>query len=349
MMPRINRIPLFSPDTSWTIWDSDIHHATIALLSGTKKEGSPQLPERYKHAHSGKVRETYEHPDDSNSLIMIATDRISTHDVIHHGLIPGKGKALTTMSNYWFSYFSEHELTKDIPNQLSSTSLPSDFPQELKQQTVVVKKLKALPIEAIMRGYLYGSALKGYDAQTGKLATGEDVGVWLQKCSEFSQPLFTPSTKSDTGDVNINFETMIHQLGEWLNSNNLYQEINAITLAEQIRDYSRRIYNLANAHVQWKGLVLGDTKFEFWLDEKGNLVVIDEVCTADSSRLWEVKSLQAWQEPNAKDKQPVRDFVAKYWEENLDKNKQPVQIPQDVRDMTSQRYGEISSMFSLVR
>ena len=107
---------------------------------------------------------------------MVATDRISTHDVIHDGLIPGKGKALTAMANYWFEYFSGHETTKDIPNQLSSTPLPDDFPQEWREQTVVVKKLRALPIEAIVRGYLYGSALKGYDSETGKLATGEEVG-----------------------------------------------------------------------------------------------------------------------------------------------------------------------------
>jgi len=129
----------------------------------------PQLPSRYNLVHSGKVRETYQHPDDPNSLILIASDRISTHDVIHHGLIPGKGKALTAMANYWFKYFGQHEDTKDIPNQLSETPLPDDFPSEYRESAVVVKKLTALPIEAIVRGYLYGSALKDYDSESGKL------------------------------------------------------------------------------------------------------------------------------------------------------------------------------------
>lgn len=331
-----------------------VNDAAADIVSGKTKEGSPKLPDRYKHTHSGKVRETYQHPDDPESLIMIATDRISTHDIIHKGLIPGKWKALTRMANYWFEYFSKHEDTKTIPNQLSDTPFPADFPDELLESAVVVKKLKALPIEAIVRWYLYGSALKWdekkgippYNSETWELWTWEFVWKWLQKCSKFDEPRFTPSTKDDGWDTNVNFETMVRTLQEWLPING-YGEIDARELAEQIKDYSLKMYNAANNHAQEKNLILWDTKFEFGLDGMWKLYVIDEVCTADSSRLWEAETVVEWQEPTSKDKQPVRDYVEQYCKDYpaKDGKKYAVQIIEKIRKLTWERYEEISSIF----
>ena len=334
----------FSPtgDERWPNWVSP---QVWVLLSGKQKEWCPDLPERYTLFHSWKVRETYEHPEDSESLIMIATDRISTHDVVHHWLIPWKGKALTQMSNYWFKYFSEHDDTKNIPNHLLNTSLPDDFPEELRNQAIVVQKLTPLPIEAIIRGYLYGSALAWYDSETWRLKTWEYVGKWLHKCSKFEKPLFTPSTKSDKWDENVNFETMVQNLKFWL-QDNWYENINADELAKQIQDYSLRIYNTANSHAQEKWLILWDTKFEFALDKNWKLIVIDEVCTGDSSRLWVSHTVIEWKEPTSKDKQPVRDFVSDYWKVNPEKKKQPVQIPPAITEDTSECYQDISTIFS---
>lgn len=336
--------PAFSPSEAQRWWGG-IQDATDKILSWKTKEWTPTLPERYEHIHSWKVRETFQHPDDSEALIMIATDRISTHDVIHHGLIPGKGKALTAMANYWFNYFAQHEETQDIPNQLSETSFPEDFPEEYKESAVVVKKLKALPIEAIVRWYLYGSALKWYYSQSWELATGEYVWEWLQKCSKFPEALFTPSTKEDSWDVNVDYNLMVQKIDEWLQFNDL-GHLSAREIWAQVEQYSLSMYNTANNHAQEKWLVLWDTKFEFGLDAEWKVHVIDEVCTADSSRLWEAQSVIEWDEPVAKDKQPVRDYVAEYWKQNPEQNKKPVSIIQMVRGVTAQRYEEISKIFS---
>lgn len=321
--------------------------ATQKIIAGEVKEWSPQLPKRYKHIHSWKVRETYQHPDDPESFIMIATDRISTHDVIHNGLIPGKWIALTNMANYWFDYFSKHEDTKDIPTQLSETVLPDDFPIEISESAVVVKKLKALPIEAIVRWYLYGSALKWYNLESWNLETWEQVWEWLKKCSKFPDALFTPSTKEDSWDVNVDYNLMVQKIDEWLHFNNL-EYLSAREIWAQVEKYSLNMYNTANSHAQEKWLILWDTKFEFGLDDTGKLHVIDEVCTADSSRLWEAESVIEWEEPIAKDKQPVRDYVMGYWKENSaeDGKKYPVQIIEMIQEVTAKRYDEISAIFS---
>jgi len=336
---------IFTSVRKWGSRNPEVVELTSWILSWEIKEWSPKLPERYKHIHSGKVRETFEHPDNPKCLIMIATDRISTHDVIHKGLIEWKWKALTHMANYWFKYFAEHKDTDDIPNQLSNTQFPEDFPPELLESSVVVKKLTALPIEAIVRWYMYGSALKGYNEETWELATWEFVWIGLTKCSKFSKALFTPSTKSDSWDINITFDSMVQVLNEWLHIQ-WFQHLSGIIIAAQIEQYSLNMYNAANNHAQEKWLVFWDTKFEFWLDSRGKLHVIDEVCTADSSRLWEAQSVVEWDEPIAKDKQPVRDYVADYWKENPEQNKQAVQIIELVREVTAKRYKEISEIFS---
>ncbi len=351
-----------TPDSSdkvqdWVWVDHNTADSIAWLIQ--EKPGCPKLPRRYKKIHSGKVRETYHHPDADNLLIMVATDRISTHDVIHHALVPGKWKTLTRMSNFWFDNFSKHPDTWDIPNQLAPANVkfPDDFPAEYRESAVIAKKMKPLPIEAIMRGYLYGSALKWYDKNTWKLATWQFVWKWLDKCSKFDKPLFTPSTKSDGGDVNVNFEEMVETLDRWL-QDNWYSHFDPLTLANRVKDYSERLYKRANNVAQERWLILWDTKFEFGLDINGQLTLIDEACTADSSRLWTADSVVEWKEPEAHDKQPVRDYVIEYWKNNPDKNgkyypdkwfkKYPVEIPAEILAECIDRYDDVDNRLQKV-
>lgn len=267
----------------------------------------PILPERYKHFHTWKVRETYINPDNENELIIIATDRISTHDVVHNSLIPGKWTCLTQISNHWFDVLSKDERTKHIPSQMiSPQKFPDDFPEEYKSRAIVVKRLKALPIEAIVRWYLYGSALKWYNAETWYLATWEQVWSGLDKCSKFSSPLFTPSIKmKEEHDVNVDFAWMLNKLKEFFD----WDEDKALEYAKKIEEYSMTIYKVINEYAQKKWVTLWDTKFEFWIDENGELYIIDEICTPDSSRYWTSHTIVEWQEPVSHDKQAVRDYV----------------------------------------
>lgn len=352
------------------LWENVIKNGNFKSLGDliSKIEGlparlqwNPRLPQRYKKIHWGKVRETYQHPDNQDELIMIATDRISTHDVIHMWTISGKWKALTKMSNFWFQEFSRNESTRDIPNQLvNNSNLPDDFPQELRESTTVVKKLQALPIEAIVRWYLYGSAEKWYNKKTWRLKTGEDIGKNRGICYKFPEPMFTPSTKSDVGDVNVNFQTMVEVLDGWLYENKYTKDnwfdIDPDQLAEQIRDYSLRMYEHANKVSQTKGMILGDTKFEFGLDKDWKLTLIDEACTADSSRLWTAVSVVEWEEPESHDKQPIRDEVIEYWRNNPDRNgrhygekdfkKYPVLLTDNTISQGAERCASISQVFS---
>lgn len=309
------------------------------------------LPARYNHIHGGKVRETYENPDNVNELIMIATDRISTHDVVHKNRIPGKGKVLTQVSNYWFDYFKTQEETKDIPTQLVENAVfPADFPEEYKNRAVIVKKLSPLPIEAIMRWRLYGSALddnkgKKYDPVTGKLATGEFVGKWLKKWSEFNEPQFTPSTKGKV-DVNINFEDMVKILETRLQDNYPQWVGRAQSYAEQIRDYSAMMFVTARDHALEKWIILADTKFEFAIDAQGVLHIIDEVLTPDSSRYREAEWYIEGTEPVSFDKQDTRIYVMDTWKKmGKTKEKPSLSLPQEVVEKTQKRYNTIEEVF----
>lgn len=310
------------------------------------------LPARYNRVHGGKVRETYQNPDNANELIMIATDRISTHDVVHKNRIPGKGKILTQVSNYWFNYFKTQEATKDIPTQLVEDAVfPADFPEEYKNKAVIVKKLNPLPIEAIMRWRLYGSALddgKGnkYDPMSGKLATGEFVGEWLKKWSEFNEPKFTPSTKGKV-DVNINFDDMIKILEKRLETEHPQWIGRAKEYAEQVRDYSTKMFVTARDHASEKWIILADTKFEFAIDDKWVLHIIDEVLTPDSSRYWEAEGYIIGEEPISFDKQDTRTYVMDTWTKMGKKKEKPsLPIPQDVIEKTQKRYETIEEKFS---
>ena len=222
---------------------------------------------------------------------------------------------------------------------------PDDFPEELKEKTTIVKKVKPLPIEAIVRWYLYGSALKWYNKETWKLSTWQFVGKWLQKCSKFDEPIFTPSTKWKK-DININFDDMHKILEPWLKEN-WYENIDAKLLAEKIKETSLKIYKFASKKALEKQDILWDTKFEFGLDKNWDLVLIDEILTPDSSRYWDAKTFQEWKEPKSSDKQYVRNEVMKIWTNNprSDWKKYPVKLSYEVINNTKEIYNKMSNKY----
>jgi phosphoribosylaminoimidazole-succinocarboxamide synthase len=269
----------------------------------------------------GKVRDVYAVGDDH--LLIVTTDRLSAFDVILPDPIPGKGVVLTAVSNFWFNH------TRNIvPNHLSDLSLTDVLPDdreraEVEGRAVVVKKLKALPVEAIVRGYLIGSGWKDYQ-NSGQLC-GIPLPEGLQLADKLPEPIFTPSTKADVGDhdENIDFAETCALLGE--------------ELAEQVRDVSLEIYSRCAEYALQRGIIIADTKFEFGLDENGNLVLIDEVLTPDSSRFWPASSYTPGVSPASFDKQFVRDYL-----ETLDWDKTPPGpvLPDEVIERSAAKYRE---------
>lgn len=242
--------------------------------------------------HRGKVRDNYAVGDDR--ILMIATDRLSAFDVIMNEPVPGKGEILTTMARFWFD-----KLGHIVPNHLTGEDPESVVsPEEVDQvrgRAMLVKRLRPLPIEAVVRGYLAGSGWAEYQA-TGKVC-GVPLPPGLQLASRLAQPVFTPATKAEAGDhdENIDFDTMVKLVGR--------------DLAEQVRSVSIRLYEEASEHARRCGILIADTKFEFGLDADGTLTVMDEVLTPDSSRYWPAASWQAGQNPPSMDKQPLRDWL----------------------------------------
>ena len=311
---------------------AEIHSADLAYEVSQKRlaiemqqtwispEDMINLPPKYKHLYAGKVRELYEHPENPDWYIIVATDRISTHDVVHRNTVPWKGKVLTQVSNYWFKKIKGNESTKHIPTQIVEwAEFPEDFPEHLKERSIIVKKTIPIPVESIKRGHLYGSAWRWYNPETGKLATGEFVWKWLKKCDKFKKPLFTPSTKSNKGDKNINYKQMLSVLEAWLISIDR-TDIDVKVLANKLQSYSDALYDFAYEEAEKKWYILWDTKFEFWLDENGEPVLIDEMCTPDSSRFWKLLWFEVGEEPESSDKEPARIEAVKYWKENPDEN-----------------------------
>ena len=322
----------------------------------TKQRKAFNVPDRYTHLYSGKVRETYQHPDFKNVLIIIATDRISTHDVIHKSEIPGKWETLTQISNYWMEVFAKDDRTSHIPTQQTYiTDWPEDFPEELKTRSIMVKKAIPMPTESIVRGHLYGSAHNWYNSETGCLETWEFIWKWLKKCSKLSEPMFTPSTKSNEKDVNINFDDMPYEIWKWLEEI-WRKELDPIELANQVKEYSLLLFEVAREKAKEKWYTLADTKFEFGLDAQWKLMLIDETCTPDSSRFWVTISVIEDKEPESWDKQPVREEVVAYWKKNPDKNgkyyreewfeKYSITLSDWTRYETSERYGGMKVVFS---
>jgi phosphoribosylaminoimidazole-succinocarboxamide synthase len=260
---------------------------------------------------SGKVRELYELGDD---LLMVASDRISTYDVVHPTPIPDKGKVLTALSVLWF------DLTRDaIPNHLLSTT--EGVPDEFRGRGMRVKRLNMLPVECVVRGYLSGSGWKDYQA-TGRVS-GIELPPGLSESEQLAEPIFTPSTKAEVGhDEAIDFEQAAELAG-------------SEELAARLRDASLEVYTRIASYARERGIILADTKFEFGLDEDGVLTLGDEVCTPDSSRFWPADKYAVGRGQPSFDKQYVRDWASGT---GWDKTPPAPAIPDDVVEQTRERY-----------
>ncbi|MCU7935020.1 MAG: phosphoribosylaminoimidazolesuccinocarboxamide synthase [Candidatus Thiodiazotropha sp. (ex Dulcina madagascariensis)] len=274
-----------------------------------------------KRLNRGKVRDIYE--VDENLLLIVTTDRLSAFDVVLPQPIPGKGEVLTRVANFWFKRTRE-----SVPNHLTDTPLEevvTDPGQRamLGDRCMLVRKLKPLPVEAIVRGYLIGSGWKDY-RQTGGVC-GIRLPQGLQQADKLPQPIFTPSTKAGIGDhdENIDFRQTVTLLGD--------------KIATQVRDLSLEIYTKAASYALGRGIIIADTKFEFGLDADGVIHLIDEVLTPDSSRFWPADSYRPGISPPSFDKQFVRDYL-----ETLAWDKTPPgpELPQAVIDKTAEKYRE---------
>ncbi|WP_417068349.1 phosphoribosylaminoimidazolesuccinocarboxamide synthase [Niveibacterium terrae] len=268
----------------------------------------------------GKVRDIYAVGDDK--LLIVTTDRLSAFDVILPDPIPRKGQVLSELANFWFD-----KLAHVVPNQLTGiapeTVVAADERDQVVGRALVVKRLKALPIEAVVRGYIIGGGWKDYQASGSVCGIALPAG--LKQAAKLPQPIFTPSTKADLGthDENISFEQCVALVGA--------------ELAAQVRDTAIRLYSEARDYAAGRGIIIADTKFEFGLDATGTLHLIDEALTPDSSRFWPAASYQEGISPPSFDKQFVRDYL-----ETLDWNKQAPgpRLPADVLAKTSAKYVE---------
>jgi phosphoribosylaminoimidazole-succinocarboxamide synthase len=271
--------------------------------------------------HRGKVRDVY--AIDAESLLIVATDRLSAFDVILPDAIPGKGRILNSISNFWFAQTS-HIIRNHLLDRPLAEVLPD--PAERAQaegRSVVARRLRALPIEAVVRGYLIGSGWKDYQA-TGKVC-GIALPPGLRQAQKLPETIFTPATKAAVGDhdENISFEAAAQLVGN--------------EMASRVRDTSIALYQFAAAHAARRGIIIADTKFEFGLAPDGELILMDEALTPDSSRFWPASSYQVGTSPPSFDKQLVRDYL-----ETLDWNKQAPgpALPQKVIAQTVASYEE---------
>ena len=276
----------------------------------------------------GKVREVY---DNGDSIIMVATDRISAFDVILKNKIVDKGAILTQMSKFWFDY------TKDIvPNHMISVDV-KDMPEffqnkEYEGKSMMCKKLQMIPIECIVRGYITGSGWASY--QENGTVCGITLPVGLQESEKLPEPIYTPSTKAEIGlhDENISYEQSVEVLEKAFPGK-------GEEYASKIKEYTLALYKKCADYALTKGIIIADTKFEFGLDEDGNVVLADEMLTPDSSRFWPLEGYQAGQGQPSFDKQFVRDWL----KANPDSD---YLLPQDVIDKTIAKYKEAFEMLT---
>jgi phosphoribosylaminoimidazole-succinocarboxamide synthase len=276
---------------------------------------------QYPLIHQGKVRDSF--AIDDKHMLIVASDRLSAFDVVLPDPIPGKGEILTRISNFWFN-----RTAGIIPNHLSGIEVVDviddpELAEMLRQRAVIVKRLKPLPLEAIVRGYLIGSGWKDY-LESGSICNIA-LPQGLRQADRLPEVIFTPSNKAAAGqhDVNIGFEETTGLIGR--------------QLAEQVRDISIEIYKHAVEHAAARGIIIADTKFEFGLDEDGQLRLMDEVLTPDSSRFWPEESYQPGTSPPSYDKQYVRDYL-----ETLDWDKKPPgpALPANIIEATAAKYRE---------
>jgi len=262
---------------------------------------------------SGKVREIYDLGDE---LLIVASDRISTYDVVHPTPIPDKGSVLTGLSAFWFE-----RTAGIIPNHVISVT--DGVPAEARGRGMVVRKLKMLSVECVVRGYITGSGWKDYQA-TGKVS-GHTLPEGLRESDRLPEPLFTPSTKAEIGhDEAIDFEGAVSLIGDR-------------ALAERVRDVSLALYEYGAEHARNNGIILADTKFELGLDSDGQLTIGDEICTPDSSRFWPADQYEPGRGQPSFDKQYVRDWASGT---GWDRNPPAPPIPDDVVARTREKYVE---------
>jgi len=273
----------------------------------------------------GKVRDVYAVGDDK--LLMITTDRLSAFDVVMGQPIPEKGVVLNQMANFWFD-----KLASVIPNHLTgidpASVVSADEIEQVQGRAVVAKRLKPILVEAVVRGYLAGSGWKDYQ-ETGKVC-GITLPEGLENAQKLPEPIFTPAAKAELGehDENISFEQVIALIGE--------------KLAKQIRDVSIRLYKTASDYAASRGIIIADTKFEFGLDANGELVLMDEILTADSSRFWPAETYHVGSNPPSYDKQFVRDWLETVRLDGKPWSKSPPapELPAAVIEQTALKYRE---------
>ncbi len=275
------------------------------------------LPLHYR----GKVRDIY--TIDDHHWLMIATDRVSAFDVIMPNVIPGKGKLLTQLAMFWFN-----RVRALIPNHLANISLDSVLPDPAERaqaegRSMIIKRLNPLPIEAVVRGYLIGGGWKDYQS-TGSIC-GVQLPKGLQQASKLERPIFTPATKAELGDhdENISFEKVSELIGH--------------ERADEVRRISLALYNSAASFTSQRGIITADTKFEFGTNAQGNLVLMDEILTPDSSRYWEADAWQPGSSPQSFDKQFLRDWLET---QNWNKQSPGPSLPDDIIVKTRARYQE---------
>jgi len=274
--------------------------------------------------HRGKVRDIFD--VDKDNMLIVTTDRLSAFDVIFEQTIPEKGKILTSIANYWFDK-TEHLIQNHLTNIELEEVLPSNEAKALEGRAIAVKKLKPLPIEAVVRGYLIGSGWKEY------LKSGSVCGINLPPnmalAEKLENPIFTPSSKAIAGehDANISFKEVVSLVGE--------------DIAEQIKKTSLALYNFAAKHALSRGIIIADTKFEFGLDSENKLTLMDEILTPDSSRFWSLSDYAPGKSPKSFDKQIIRDYL-----EALDWNKTPPapKIPDSIMNKTAEKYRDIQEI-----
>lgn len=267
----------------------------------------------------GKVRDIYEADD---KLLLIVTDRISAFDYVLHEPIPDKGICLTQISKFWFEHFKDkvksHMITTDVTEHLEELKKYED---DLKGRSMLVKKAEVFPIECIVRGYISGSAWKSY--QKDGTVCGIKLPSGMKESEKFDEPLFTPSTKAETGhDINISYDKMKELIGK--------------KDAEKLKELSLELYNKGAEYARKKGIIIADTKFEFGkIDDE--IIVVDEVLTPDSSRFWPEDEYEPGKKQPSFDKQYVRDYLSTT---DWDKNSSPPHLPDKVIDGTKSRYIE---------
>ena len=271
--------------------------------------------------HAGKVRDIFGVGE--KHMLLVSTDRLSAFDVILPQSFPGKGAVLTRLTTFWMNRFASL-----LPNQMAPEMRLADWltPRELAEcegRAVIVKKLTALPVECVARGYLIGSGWKEYQ-QTGAVC-GITLPVGLQQAAKLDEPIFTPAWKAPAGqhDVNIDYARAVELVGA--------------DLAQQLKDYTLRIYREAAEYALARGIIIADTKFEFGVDERGTVHLIDEVLTPDSSRFWPADQYRPGASPPSFDKQLVRDTLEKMpW----DKKPPGPELPQAIIEQTAAIYAE---------